>query len=205
MAKFKVKLALQERDVPNKVEFGRIVVTAMTGNPDFATPNPTLVQLTTVTDDLETAYNNSEHGVLSTALLHEAEEDFDTIMTAMSNYVDSIAKGSQAVINGAGMDATTVTNIPLVMTIVLGVEGRSGALTGEIKWDWDKVKGARIYLVYLKEDVPAAEYKLVAFPTKTKIVLSGLTPGVKYFIQVRAAGASGLGPLSDASSAYAAF
>jgi hypothetical protein len=205
MAKFKVKLALQERDVPNKVEFGRIVHTAMTGNPDFMTPIPPLLVIQTATDDLETAYGNSQHGVLSTVVLHDAEAEWDLLMTALGNYVDSIAKGSQGIINGAGMAASETTNVPVPMTMVIGVEGSSGKLPGQVEWKWKRVKGARIYLGYLKEDTPSAEYQLVVFSTKSKTVVTGLTPGVKYLLQVKAVGASGMGPLSDASSARAAY
>jgi hypothetical protein len=202
----KVKLSLGERDIPNKVELGRTVHLNMTGNLNFATPNPTLPMLKTATDDLELAFNNSKHGVLSTALLHEAEEAFDTIMTAMGNYVDSIAKGSQGIINSAGMDATDVNHLPLPMTIVTGVEGVSGKLTGEINFKWNVVKGARVYLGWLKElGAPDSDYVLKVIVTRRKTVISGLTPGVKYVLILKAVGASGVGPASDPASAYAAY
>jgi hypothetical protein len=164
------------------------------------------VELKGVTDDLEIAYNDSNHGTLSTAILRAAEDEWNVIMTALGNYVDSIAKGSQTIINGAGMPASSASHVPVPLTMVIGVEGTSGKLTGEIIWKWKSVKRSRIYLGYLKEaDAPDSEYKLVVFSTKTKVFVSGLNPGVKYLLQVRAAGASGLSPLSDASGAYAAF
>jgi hypothetical protein len=206
MAKFRVKLGLDERDVPNKVELGRTVHLNMTGNANFATPNPTLPVLKTATDDLELAFNNSKHGVLSTALLHEAEEAFDTILTAMGNYVDSIAQGLQAIINSAGMDAAETSHIPIAMVIVTGVEGVSGKLTGEISFKWNKVKGARVYLGWLKElGAPDSDYELKVIVTRRKTVISGLTPGVKYVLILKAVGASGVGPVSDPASAYAAY
>jgi hypothetical protein len=207
MAKFRVKLGLGERDVPNKIEFGRIVHDDMLAAvATFATPLPTLPQLKTATDDLEDAYNDSNHGVLSTATLHDKEEVFDTIMTAMGNYVDSIAQGSQVIINLAGMDASEATHVPVPIVKVTGVEGRSGSLTGETVWDWDRVKGARVYLGYLKKDGESdEEYKLTVIVTKSKATISGLDPGVKYILKLKAVGASGVGPESDPASAYAAF
>jgi len=206
MAKFRVKLALKDRDVPNKVEFGRIVFANMTGNPDFTAPSPTLAELKTVTDDLELAYDNSKHGLLSTATLNTAEENFDTIMSAMGNYVGSIAKGTRAIINGAGMDAVEASHIPIPLTKVLGVEGKTGKLTGDVFFDWEKVKGCRVYVGYLiAADAPPATKPLEVFTTKSKITIGGLEPGKKYLLVLKAIGAAGVGPESDQASAYAAF
>src|SRR5437867_707918 len=124
MAKYKVKLGLQERDVPDKVEFGGAVHGAMTGNANFTTPNPSLADLLAATGDLDTAFINSKHGVLSTTTLHTAEGAFDELMTALGNYVDSIAKGKKDIIESAAMPASDPSRIPIVMTQVKGVEGR---------------------------------------------------------------------------------
>jgi hypothetical protein len=151
------------------------------------------------------AYDNSKHGLLSTALLTAAEENFDTIMTAMGNYVGSIAKGSRAVINGAGMDAAEASHVPILMTKVLGVEGRGGAKSGEVFFTWEKVKGCRVYVGYLSEvDAVPATKPLEVFTTKSKLTISGLEPGKKYMLVLKAIGASGVGAESDPASAYAA-
>ena len=67
----KVKLALQQLTVPQKVQFLRQVVTAMTGNANFATPSPTLVTITAKADDLETTFNDAQAARLTKTLTAE--------------------------------------------------------------------------------------------------------------------------------------
>jgi hypothetical protein len=206
MANYKVKLGLSEKDVPTKVEFGNTVHTAMTRNPLFTTPNPTLMALQTMTTALDSAFQASKHGVLSTTLLHKAENNFDILMTALGNYVDSIAQGSKSTIESAAMEASAASHVPVVMTQVVNVEGSSGKMTGDIIRKWKPVQGVHLYLGYLKaEDMANSDYKLVVFSTKTKVIVSGLVMGAKYSLMVQAVGASGMGPLSDPASAHAAF
>jgi hypothetical protein len=206
MSKSKVKLSLSERDIPNKVELGRKVSPAITTNiATFTSPLPTMAELDSVTDGLEIAFAASKHGLLSTALLHEAEVAWDVIMTAVGNYVDSIAKGSRGIINLAELEATESSHIAIVMTKVVGVEGRMGAVTGELFFQWKKVKGCRIYRGFLISAGGGPAEQVEVFTTKTKLFRKGLVPGVKYTLVLEAIGASGIGPASDPASTYAAF
>ena len=206
MPKAKVKLSLSKRDVPNKVEFGRKVSPAITANiATFVSPLPTMAELDSITDDLEAAYEGSKHGLLSTAILNETEEAWDVIMTAVGNYVDSIAKGGRGIINKAEMEATESSHVPIVMTKVVGVEGRMGAVTGDVFFDWLKVKGCRVYRGILVPESGSKEDQVELFSTKTKLTVHGLKPGIKYILVLQAIGASGIGPASDPASAFAAF
>jgi len=209
----RVKLDLNSRDVPNKIEFGRHVVTEMTANVAvFISPLPTLAELTAATDDLETAFENSGKGLLSTAELNDAETAWDIIMTAMGNYVESVARGARGAINKAGMVAADSTHTPVIMTKVVEVEGSSGTLTGEVFFRWARVHGCRVYRGILipgklvsTADTGSKEGQIEIFSTKTKLFIKGLEPGVKYLLVLEAIGASGIGSASDAASAYAAF
>jgi hypothetical protein len=202
----RVKLDLKSRDVPNKVEFGRTVVTEMTTNAaTFVSPDPSLADLTSVTDDLEDAYEASKKGLLSTAMLNDAEAAWDVIMTAMGNYVETVAKGTRAVINMAGMEIIEENHTALQMTKVEGVEGKSGEKTGEVFYKWKKVKGCRVYRGKLLPQNGSRDDEIEVFTTKTKLTIKDLTPGVKYFLVLEAIGASGVGAKSDSASAYAAF
>jgi hypothetical protein len=202
----KVKLELAGRDVPNKIELGKHVVTEMTTNAaTFVDPDPSLADLTDVTDALELAYDNSKKGLLSTALLNDAEKAWNVIMTAMGNYVDSVAKGGRGIINKAGMDATEPNHAAVPMTKVEGVESKTGAVTGDLFFDWNAVKRARIYRGILVPENGTKEDEIEVFTTKTKFLFKGLKPGVKYLLVLQAIGASGIGPASDPASGYAAF
>ena len=53
MKKVKVNLGLQNFSASEKVEFARGIVTAMTGNVNFTTPNPALSAVTLAATNLD--------------------------------------------------------------------------------------------------------------------------------------------------------
>lgn len=56
----KIKLDLFGKTVPGKIQFMRQVVTQMTGNANFTTPNPALATITTKVNTLETSFNTQQ-------------------------------------------------------------------------------------------------------------------------------------------------
>lgn len=102
----KVKLALQQLAVPQKVQFLRQVVTAMTGNANFATPSPTLVTITAKADDLETKFNDAQAARLTaqqkTSLQDTSARDADAAVTQLASYVDNASGGDSTKIQSAG-------------------------------------------------------------------------------------------------------
>jgi hypothetical protein len=206
MANGKVKLELRKKTVPQKIEFGKTVYGKMDGNSYFVSPNPSLLTLKNVTVKLAKAYEESEHGVLSTSNLNEAEAEWDIIMTAIGSYVGSVARRSEVIIKSAGMETMNAKSTP-PMERVIELEGRYGRLTGEIDWTWKPIKVKRIvYLCYIKEESqPDSEYKLIAAPTKAKLTTDNLKIRVKYCLYVRAVFSTGVGTASDVAHSYAAF
>jgi hypothetical protein len=198
MAKFLVKLSLDRKSIPVKIEFGRQVVIAMTGNANFATPSPGLAVITAATDDLETAYNDAQvGGTLQTALMYEKERDWDSKMTALGNYVDNIAMGDQAIILSAAME-TKKQSTPVGIPARVENVKVSALHSGELFIKWKSVFGARSYLGYLKIDGEGdEEYQLLIKSTRAKATVTGLTSGTKYVIVIEAIGSAGVGELSD--------
>ena len=54
------KLGLDGLTVPAKIQYVRRLATAVTGNPNFATPIPSVATLTAQVDGLETKYNDAQ-------------------------------------------------------------------------------------------------------------------------------------------------
>ena len=50
-----IKLDLENMPLPTKIQFARQVITALTNNPDFPSPEPTIAELTTQTGATEGA------------------------------------------------------------------------------------------------------------------------------------------------------
>lgn len=198
MKKFVVKLNLNRKSVLMKIEFGRQVETAMTGNPNFTTPSPTLPIIKTATDDLEAAYNAAQGaGPLQTALMYEKEAEWDVLMTALGNYVDNIAKGSDTIILSAAMETKRQSTPVGVPARVINVTATS-VLSGELLVKWKPVYGAKAYLGYLvDEDSPLKTVVLSIKVTRGHAIINGLRSGGKYSVTIEAIGAGGVSGMSD--------
>ena len=106
----KVKLGLRNRTPDELVAFANTIKTAMTGNGNFSTPNPTLAALGTLITTAQTkiaAYNSVK------AALDAALADRDAALLALSGgltqeaaYVENITGGDKVKIESSGMSVT---------------------------------------------------------------------------------------------------
>ncbi len=199
MKKFLVKLALKRKSVAVKIQTGRFYVIQMTGNSNFSTPVPSLASVTTAINELETANEDAlDGGKALKAILRGKRAAYELKMTALGDYVDNIAQGSETIIKSAGMDTRAIPAPVGVPEQVKNLEAAQGKLSGEADLRWKNVKGAKIYFVYISPDVDnSGTYELVATPTASKVTLVGLTPGKVYYFKVKAVGTAGAGAPSD--------
>jgi hypothetical protein len=205
MAKRKVKLSLSRRSVESKIELGRTVHDSMNLNPNFTSPNPTLIMLKSVTDALEAAFIARQTGShVAVQQMYDAEVDFDAVMTALGAYVENIAQGSADIILSAGMP---IRNLPVAIGIpakVISLTAKPTDVLGSIRLRWKSVKGRMSYNVYRKVDGETDEqYLLVAQPTKADITFEGLDSATYYWFRVEAVGTAGTGAVSDGAKAIA--
>lgn len=201
----KVKLALQQLTVPQKVQFLRQVVTAMTGNANFATPSPTLVTITAKADDLETKFNDAQAARLTaqqkTSLQDTSERDADAAVTQLASYVDNASAGDSTKIQSAGMEVRATPSPVGTLPAPAGLVALIGDLDGEIDLDWDSVRGATSYVMQRSPDPPTAtSWQSAGVTTKSKGSVTGLTSGTKYWFRVAAVGAAGQGAWSNPAS-----
>jgi hypothetical protein len=88
----KVGLNLQELTVTEKVEFARSIVTAMTGNPKFPSPAPSLEALTQAANELEAKSHavqvKRQAAQAGTSEMYDAEAALDLMLVQLANYVE---------------------------------------------------------------------------------------------------------------------
>lgn len=203
-----VKLNLRELTIPDKVQKFRQIITAMTGNPNFTTPDPALAALTTATDNLENTYNAAQAARVTakelTDLQDAAEQAADALMTSEGSYVQNKSQGVAAKIQSAGMGvrdpAAPIGDLPAPGNI----SATEGDHDGEVDAHWNRVKGAKSYLVQrTTTPTDAASWGNPAVSPKSKITLTGLVTGTKYYFRVAAIGAAGQGAWSEIASQVA--
>lgn len=97
MKKAVVVLGLSKLTIPQKIEFARFIVTSMTGNANFTTPNPALLTITTNANALETAHIAAKGGGKDeTAAMHAKEQLLDLSLKLLAAYVEGIANANPA-------------------------------------------------------------------------------------------------------------
>jgi hypothetical protein len=199
----KVKLELNRKSVSQKIDLGKTIVTKMTGNATYATPNPPLAGITAAvnalsgaTAEVELARKNLEAKYNA---LNVAETAFDTVVTQLGNYVENISNGDEAKILSAGMDVRKEASSPGTLPDkVASVNATVGDSAGEIDLSWDKVAGAKSYVVETAlSSMDPMEWKHMLVSTRSKAEVAALKTGASYHIRVAAVGSTGQGPWSD--------
>jgi hypothetical protein len=200
--RFKPALALATLSVLQFISLARLIVTKMTGNASFTTPDPPLLSITNAANALETAKNNVEIARTSfaqaVATQTTADQTLHDLVSNEAKYVDIKANGSKTIIESAGMGASDepgpVGDMPQVEALSLS----RGDNPGEVDAHWHSVKKRKNYTVQVTADpLGSAAWITRGNPTKSSITIDGLTSGSKVWVQVCANGTAGAGPFSD--------
>ena len=142
-----------------------------------------------------------------TETLHSEEHLFDIEMTAVKVLAETLADGDAAILEAGGFD----TYVPGAQSeigelgIVENLVASPGPDAGIINLNWDSLKGAKSFLVYITttpEDLNSWVFAGVS--TDSELSLSGLDQGTLYWIKVSGVGTAGEGPRSDVASSVAA-
>jgi hypothetical protein len=202
----KVKLGLRGLDLKLKIETARKIIASMENNYRFPEPDPALNEIEQAVTMLEHKYSDvlNEKQILQmkTSELSSMESDLDKKITLLASYVESKAKGDIDAIHSAGMEVRA-DSVPVGIperTIIKSL--RETDAYGAIKIFWGKVKGAKFYNIECSENADS-HWKLYDSTTKTKILITKLKSGTKYWFRVQAIGSAGKGQYSDPAVKYA--
>src|SRR5205085_7266703 len=118
-----------------------------------------------------------------------ADQVLHDILSNEAKYVDVQAKGDKAIIESAGMaassEATPVGTLPQVESLSL----TRGDNPGSVDAHWHSVKKSKNYTVQVTADpLGSAAWATRGNPTKSSITIDALTSGSKIWVQVCANG-----------------
>jgi hypothetical protein len=204
----KAKLNFRRLSVPEKVAKAKQVVTSLTDNPNFPNPSPSLAAMTAGINELEAAYRTTQaakQSLKSSVSDQSAKEDrLDQLMSQSASYVESVAGNDEKLIHEAGMDTKAAASAPSQVSIPTGLEVTTGDKDGELDPSWDKVAGARSYVIQISLDPPTAtSWTHAGTSTKSSTTITGLNSGTRYWFRVAAVGASGQSGWSDPATRIA--
>lgn len=198
----KIKLELNRKSISEKTDLAKKIVTKMTANTSFITPNPALTAVTLAVNSLTTAYADME-AVQKTlqnknSILGQAETTLDGLLTQLGAYVENVSNGDEAKILSAGMDVKKDRTSNGVPDKVSSVDATFGEDSGEIDLSWDRVQGAKSYILETGlNNNGSTEWKHSGVSVRSKKVVNSLQTGSSYQIRIAAINAAGQGPWSD--------
>ena len=191
-----------EMSIPKKIQRASNIVTSMTGNTNFTTPAPPLVDVQTAIDDLNTAYEKALDRSLSAKADQRAMNNILNMkLRQLRSYVNEIAQGDEKTVLSSGFEASKIPAPIGAMPQVEDLKGKGGDGDGSIHLDWKSVYGAKTYVIEISED--GTTFRPTAYPSGSKAKISNLEMGKFYWLRVAANGAAGLGAFSDPYKALA--
>jgi hypothetical protein len=192
MKKFKVMMNFIKLSIWIKIAYYRNVLSKMTTNKFFTTPDVSLETTKTVLDELEAAAVAAKDGSRTQIAIRNSKMvQADDLFHNLALYVERIANGDETIIMSSGFDVLEVSrtyNRP-----ELGV--KSGDVTGNVKLVAKAIEGAKSYIwQYAKDTQPmnGDGWILAGYSTKTSYELSDLEHLGKYWFRVAGITANGL-------------
>ena len=206
----KVKLNLHGLSAVEKAAKARQIVIAMTDNASFTAPHPTLAQLTAGADDLEAAYSDVQTArqiaQTKTSILHDKEEDIEKLLRQIAAYIESVGGDDESTILSAGLDVRSTSSATISPTPPTSLIVTDGDEEGEIDLSWDKVKGAKSYIIERSADPPTAtSWGHATVALRSTATINGLTAGTRYWFRVAAVLSAGQSGWSDPATKIAPF
>src|SRR5688572_19145829 len=155
----RIRLNFARLSVTDKIAKARQIVMSLTGNASFPTPTPPLAAITAAIDALETAHSESQLAKqvskTRTSAQSVREDELDRIMSQLAAYVESVSSDNEELIRSAGMDTrVTPSAASDVLTVPPALSATAGDHDGEVDLAWDKVAGARSYIIERSVDPP---------------------------------------------------
>ena len=199
----KVKLNISRLSISDKIAKCRQIITSMTGNANFPTPNPPLPTVTTALNELEGATNDAQRArqeaKAKTGIQNDKDDTVDGLMSQLAGYVESVAGGDEAIIRSAGMDTKAPPSQPSdIPSAPAGLGATTGDRDGEIDLAWEAVSGAKSYVIEQSVDPNAANgWSHAGVSARSSQTIARLTSGTRYWFRVAAINAIGQSGWSD--------
>lgn len=166
------------------------IVTAMTGNSNFATPTPTLAAVSAAITAFQTAAEAAAGGGTQLiAVRKEARQVLIDLLHLLANYVLFTAAGNEAIALSSGFTISKPGAVRPPIDAPAGVEVNLGKNRGELEVRCRSVAGARSYLHEMTPAPVTAESQWKVVPaTAAKNLFTGLQSGQEYVFRIAAVG-----------------
>jgi len=207
----KIRRDLKRQPIPNKTAGAAQIATACTNNPNATGLTAELAALATANTALTGAFNAAQLAQAEAERLTGVQNDAAAVW---DDAFDAFAVAAEKATGGNADKIMTLNLVPFEpgrapaigpMTQVVNLYGTTGDFIGTIDLAWDKVNGARSYVIQMTTTpTDEASWKLLGTSVRSSFTIAGLTSGTKYWFRVAALGTAGQGPWSDPAEKMAA-
>jgi hypothetical protein len=175
------------------------IITALTGNPSYTTPAPTLAAIQAALDTFVAAVADAANGgVTLTSIKNDKRADLVVLLRELASYVQVACKGDLTVLLSSGFPIQKPQRQPIgVLPAPTGLTVSLGSRSGELNASAPPVFGAAIYNWRVTTAAQPGVVVQTAQTTAASNTFDGLTPGVVYNIQANAVGSAGPSDWSD--------
>jgi hypothetical protein len=188
-----VKLGLWRMSIAEKIAKIRFIIMSLIGNAWFPSPAPTPTTITTNVNNLEAANLKAQGGGADdVAAMRVAEAKLDLSVKLLAAYVENIANADPA------------NAVAIILSAGMEIKGKGGRTnqgsdvvagkSGEIIISCPAEKGATYEFQMCTDFTNEANWKRIYIGTKSKFVMKGLTPGMRYYFRVCAITKEGVQP-----------
>ena len=205
----KVRLNLSRLPIPQKIAKARQIIEALTGNTNFPTPTPALATVTGAINALDAAFNAAQTARQTakekTSDQNQKEDALNLVMTQLAAYVESAANDNEQLVLSVGMDmrapSVASTDPP---DQPQGLTPSAGDHDGEVDLTWDKVTGAKSYVIEMSADAATpTNWTHAGVSTRSNFTANRLTSGGRYWFRVAAVNNNGQSGWSDPATKIA--
>lgn len=181
----------------------RTVLLAMTDNPNFTTPDPSLATLETAVADYEAklALAKRPGSPEDTANKKESRKEVEGLLKRLAFYVTHTADGNLPKLLSSGFTISSVPQRNDVPAVVTGIKLSDGRQRGQVRLDFDKNPSAKIYEYQIcSVDLlgQTGEWGEVYTTTSSKInIIAPLEQLQRYGVRVRAVNGYGKSDWSE--------
>jgi hypothetical protein len=204
LAKPAISFIVQSTDQGLIVAGGRILA-AMTANPAYPVPLPTLAVLSAARDGFIAAVNGNDRGKLAIAARNKARVPYAAALRELSMYVAQLCQGDLVTLLSSGYPAQQRRGavVQIAPSTPANVRVRQGLSSGQLVGRCDRTAGAALYQWRYATAVAPTVFTVTDINSRGRVTLAGVAPGTQYLVQVRACGNRGSSDWSDAVVVYA--
>lgn len=192
----------------DKVAKALLLETKLAGNPNFPTPDPTIIALKAAREKLELAMVEAASGDRVKIFERDvAEAELDQLIVRLALYVTNTANGDAVMILSSGFELRKEPSPIGPLPAPTELRGASGLKTGETDLRWKPVYGAYYYQVEMCTTDPndGGTFQLVGMTSKASFAGAGLAPATYVWYRVNCLGAGGfISGYSDPAKVFVA-